>query len=70
MNNRLIMANIKLVDENQTLKNDVEILESRINNIKKYVEKIRKLNVEYQNQWWYEVFTINLLKLIDGEEID
>ncbi len=70
MNNRLIMANIKLVDENQTLKNDVEILENRINNIRKYIEKIRKLNVEYQNQWWYEVFTINLLKLTDGEEID
>lgn len=31
MNERLVIANTKLLDENKLLKNDIEILEKRIN---------------------------------------
>lgn len=54
MNNKLLMANVKLLDEKKTLMNDIEILERRINNAKKYCEKN---NLQ------------DLIKILDGEEI-
>ena len=55
MNNKLLMANVKLLDEKKTLMNDIEILEKRINEAKKYCEKN---NLEI------------LIKILDGEDID
>lgn len=55
MDNKLLMANVKLLDEKKTLMNDIEILEKRINEAKKYCEK-NNLQV--------------VIKLLDGEEID
>jgi len=55
MNNKLVEANIQLVDLTKTLKNDIEILERRIKNAKEYCEKN---NIE------------NVAKILDGEEIE
>ena len=53
--NKLIEANAKLLNEKEVLERDVEILEKRIKNAKKYCEKNGLQD---------------LLKILDGEEIE
>lgn len=45
MEKDLIEANTKLLDENKVLKRDIAILEKRINEAVKIIEKYRKYNV-------------------------
>lgn len=59
MNDKLVEANIKLLDENKILKRDVAILETRINEVIRYIKTLKQdSNLE------------NIMKLLSGISID
>lgn len=60
---KIYQANVKLVDDNSTLKKDIEILERRINKTLKYVRELKTTAPE-------EVALDEIIELLTGEKID
>lgn len=73
MNNQILEANLKLLDENKLLKEDKEILKRRIGKAIEYIEK----NTEIRKSTFYglpdyEVFngySKDVLEILKGEYI-
>lgn len=60
INKHIVEANIKLVDENKLLKDDIEKFKIRINRAIKYIEA-RKDNIQ-----WTECFGNDIIDILEG----